>query len=68
MNLALGLVNESERVPDRVRFPSAMAVAAARKCLMVLAGEVVSLNFASWNQIGESLRRVEALRDAAWLP
>jgi hypothetical protein len=25
----------------------------------------VSLNFASWNQIGKWLRRVEALRDAA---
>ena len=26
---------------------------------------LVSLNFASWNQIGKWLRRVEALRDAA---
>jgi len=27
--------------------------------------ESVNLDFASWNQIGNGLRRVEALRDAA---
>lgn len=51
--------------PSSVRFKSAMALAVARKLLMVLNGGGVSLNFASWNQLGRWLQQVEALRRAA---
>jgi len=38
---------------------------AARKSLKADGAKVVSLNFVSWNQIGEWLKRLEAIREAA---
>ena len=48
-----------------VRLLSAMAASTGGKCLIVLTGLVVSLNFTSWNQIAGWLKRLHALRAAA---
>jgi hypothetical protein len=42
-----------------------MGVVSDGKLLMALDCEVVSLNFASWNQLDGWLRRVDGLRRAA---
>jgi hypothetical protein len=48
-----------------VRFLPAVAAVTRRKLLMTLDWEVVSLNFASWNQLEEWLRAVDELKRAA---
>jgi hypothetical protein len=50
---------------DMVRFLPAVAAVTRRKLLMTLDWEVVSLNFASWNQLEGWLRAVDELKRAA---